>query len=113
VKQRDATQFFPWISNRCELLRPSAHRLFHAAIENRVQDFFLALEIEIDGAVSDAGLASNVRDFGIEVAVVRKDSDRGTQDRAAFVSTAGRADGNERAVRMISRIAKLCFRKLN
>jgi hypothetical protein len=48
--------------------------LFHAAIEDRMQNLFLAFEIEIDRAVGDAGFTSDVRDFGIKVTVVGEDA---------------------------------------
>jgi hypothetical protein len=51
-----------------------------------VEDLFFALEIEIYGSVCDSRFASYVCDFGIEIAVVRKDSNSGSEDCSAFIA---------------------------
>jgi hypothetical protein len=51
---------------------------------------FLAFEVEIDGAIGNPGFASDVGDFGVEVTVVREDTDGGAQNRFALIAS-GRA----------------------
>ena len=51
---------------------------------------FLAFEVEIHGAVGNTGLAGNVCDFRVEVAVAREDSYGGAQNRFALIAS-GRA----------------------
>jgi hypothetical protein len=54
-----------------------------------MQDVFFVFEVKIDGAVGHAGFASDVGDFGVEIAVVSKDTDRRAKDRFALVSDYG------------------------
>ena len=60
--------------------------LVNAAIEDGVENIFFAFEVEIDGAVGDAGLARDIGDFGIELAVMGEDGDNGAQDGFAFIA---------------------------
>ncbi len=68
---------------------PGGDGFFHAAIEDRMKNLFLAFEVEIDGAVGHAGFAGDVGNFGIEVAVVGKDADGGAQNCFALVGDDG------------------------
>ena len=61
-----------------------------------MQNFFFAFEVEIDRAVGHTGRARDVRDFGIEITVARKDARRGAQNRFALsgASVSGRFLGH-------------------
>src|SRR4051812_24193557 len=52
--------------------------------EDRDEQIFLAVEVEIDGAVGDAGRLRDLRHLGVEVAVPREDVDGGAEDALAF-----------------------------
>jgi hypothetical protein len=54
-----------------------------------VENFFLALEVEVDRTVSNARFASNVGHLGIEVSVVSKNADSRAQDCFAFIADDG------------------------
>src|SRR5258708_7767366 len=85
MKQRNAPQLLARIGNVFNLLPAFGNRFFHVAIEDRMEDFFFAFEVKIDSAIGDSGFARDVGDFGIEVAIVGKDTNSGTQNGAALV----------------------------
>ena len=66
------------------ILAARGDRISHVLIENRMQDFFFALEIEIDGAIGHVRRAGDVGNFGIEIAVARKDAGGRTQNQFAL-----------------------------
>src|SRR5215217_3684752 len=80
MQRRDLAQFLPWILNALDLFPRGVERFLNAAIKNRMKNIFLALEVKINGAVGDAGLASNISNFRIEVTVVREDTGGSAQD---------------------------------
>src|SRR4029079_10374213 len=86
MQQRDAAQFFARVSDSFELLAAGSDCFLHAAIEDRMQDFFFALEIEIDGGVGHARFPWNISNLGVEVSVVSEDANRRAQNRFALVS---------------------------
>src|SRR5689334_4369970 len=61
-----------------------------------MEDFFFALEIEIDGPVGDVCRARDVGNFGIEIAVAREDAGGGAQNQFALAgrSVAGGLSGH-------------------
>src|SRR5687767_9057721 len=81
----NAPQPFTRIGYALEPLLPVGDRLFHVPIENGMQDFFFAFEVEVNGAVGDAGFACNVGDFRIEVTVVCKYLNGRAQNGPTFV----------------------------
>src|SRR5882672_11355328 len=62
--------------------------LLHPVLEQRDQQVVLALEVEVDRAIGDAGLSGDVRDPRGEEPVAREDPLRGDQDPLALVAAA-------------------------
>jgi hypothetical protein len=89
MQECDLSQSLARIGDVLDLFSGSAERVFDAAIEDRVEYVFFAFEVEIDGAVCNARFASDVGDFRIEVAVVRKHTYRRAQDCFAFIADGG------------------------
>ena len=63
-----------------------AVELLHAALEQRDQQVVLALEVEVDRAVGDAGFLRDVGDLRGEEAVAREDPLGGVEDALALVA---------------------------
>jgi len=89
MQRCDLAQLLLWILDVLDLFPGSVERFLNAAIENRMKDVFLALEVKVDSAVGDAGFARDVGNFGIEVTVVCEDPGGGAQD--CFTLIAGGA----------------------
>ena len=81
------------IRNALDLFPRGVERFFNAAVEDRMQDVFLALEVQVDGAVGDPGFARDVGDFRIEVTVVGEDAGSGAQDCLTFIANSGAHSG--------------------
>src|SRR2546429_844453 len=62
--------------------------LRHLLAEERDEDLVLGLEVEIDRAARDAGLAGDVRNARVVVAVPREDANRGVDDLLGLVGVA-------------------------
>ena len=77
---RDLAQFLLWICDAFDPFPRGVECFCNVAIEDRMKNVFLALEVEIDRAVGYAGFARDVGDFGIEVAVVCEDTGSGAQN---------------------------------
>src|ERR1700683_2534093 len=56
-------------------------------LEQFLEEVFLVLEIEIEGAACDASACDNVRDIGAMIALAREDSLRVAQDLGASFGT--------------------------
>src|SRR6185312_8696923 len=80
VQQRDAPQFFPRVADSLELFAAGGDCFVHAAIENGMENFFFALEVEVDGAVGNARLTCDIGDLRVEVTVVSEDANRRAQN---------------------------------
>src|SRR5205814_990958 len=89
VQACDATQLFARVCETGDLAPCLFQRSRNAAIEDRVQQFFFALEVEIDRAVGDTGGARHVRHLRVEVAVAREDLGGGAQDGRALICAGG------------------------
>src|SRR5690606_11194154 len=57
----------------------------HALVHQRLEDFFLALEVVVEGARREAGLADDVAHGSGTVAEIGEDGARGVEDRLAVV----------------------------
>src|SRR5215467_13422151 len=64
------------------------HPLGHLLPEERDEDLVLGFEVEIDRAAGDAGLARDVGDARVVVAVSREDANRGVDDLLGLVRVA-------------------------
>jgi len=89
MQQSDLAKFFTWICNFFDLVFRRVERFFNAAIENRVQNVFFALEVKIDRAVGNAGFARDVSNLGIEVTVVSKHTNRSAEDCFTLIADCG------------------------
>src|SRR5689334_6926647 len=89
MQRCDLAQFLLWICYTLDTFPRRVECFFNTAIENRMENVFLALEVEIDRAVRDAGFARDVGDFGIEVAVVGEDTGGGAQDCFTLIADRG------------------------
>ena len=85
----DGPQPFARVDNFLQPLSSVGNRFFHAAIEDGMKDVFFALEVEIDSAIGDAGLAGNIGDLGTEITVVGEDADTCAQNCFALVGNYG------------------------
>jgi len=81
-----------------QLFPAGGYRLFHAAIENGMKDFFLALEVEVNGAVGNAGLAGDVGNLGVEITVVSETRIAARKIASRLSVTTGRSGLSERAL---------------
>jgi uncharacterized membrane protein YgcG len=61
--------------------------------EDRDEEIFLAVEVEVDRAVGDAGRLRDLGDLGVEVAVAGEDVDRRAEDALALARAAERLAG--------------------
>src|SRR6266545_5021131 len=79
----------PHLGDRVPLLRDrppqGRHELRHLLAEERDEDVFLGLEVKIDGAGGDPGLARDVGDAGTEVSLPGEDPDGGVDDLLGLV----------------------------
>src|SRR5689334_2930587 len=89
MQQSDAAQLLARIGKIFYLRARRSERVVDAAVEYGVKDFFFAFEVEINGAVGDAGFTRDVGDFRIEVTVVRKHANGRARDRLALIAACG------------------------
>src|ERR1039457_4313885 len=64
------------------------HKCIEGRVDGRHQDLFFVLEVEIDGAVSDACAIGDVGDSRIKKALVGEHGDRSIEDALVFFSVA-------------------------
>ena len=87
MQKRDLAQFLLWIRYTLDAFPRGVECFFNTAIEDGMENVFLAFEVELDGAVGNACLAGYVRDLGIEVTVMREDTDSGAQNSLALIAS--------------------------
>jgi hypothetical protein len=85
VQARDLPQLVARVRERARARPRVRDGLADPAVEERAQDFFLALEVEVDRAVGHARDARHVRDLRVEVAAAGEDFGGGAQDGLALV----------------------------
>src|SRR6266545_2678272 len=73
------------------------HELRHLLAEQRGEDVFLRLEIEVDGAGGDSRLTRDVGDARVEIALPGEDPDRGFDDLLGLVGIAHGRTMNRRS----------------
>src|SRR5205823_2016218 len=89
VVARYPAQLLARVSDLRQLLAAGGDGLRRVAVEDGAQDFFLALEVEVDRAVGHSGGARDVGDLRVEVAVAREDLRGGAHDGLALVARGG------------------------
>src|SRR5712692_7496748 len=89
------------LGHRVRLIRHGlpelGHELRHLLAEQRGEDIFLRLEVEIDGAGGDSRLTRDVGDAGVEIALPGEDPDRGFDDLLGLVGIAHGRTMNRRS----------------
>src|SRR5215213_450384 len=90
---RNLAQLFSWIRNPLDLFPRRVERFLDTAVEDRMENVFLALEVKIDGAIGDTSFARDVGDFRVEITVVGEDSDGGAQNRFTLIADDGTNGG--------------------
>src|SRR5678815_1670932 len=89
MKDSDSSELFAWIGDPFKELPAFGDAFLHAAIKDRMKYLLFALEVEIDSAVGNPGLAGNIGDLGTEVPVMRKDADSCAEDRLPLIGDVG------------------------
>src|SRR5205085_7528493 len=85
VQTRDAPQLLTRVCQVGDLRARVCQRVGYTAVEDRMENLFFALEVEIDRAVGHARDARHIRDLRIEVAVASEDLNGGAQNGLALV----------------------------
>src|SRR4029077_6767245 len=85
VEGHDLPDLRQWVALGGDLPAYGRHPLRHLLAEQRDEDFVLGLEVQVDRAAGDAGLAGDVRDARVVVAVPREHADRGVDDLLRLV----------------------------
>src|SRR4029078_5021089 len=83
---RDLAQLFSWICNGLDLFPRGVERFLDTAIEDRMENVFLALEIKVDGAIGDTGFASDIGDFRIEITIMCEDTYGGAHNGFTLIA---------------------------
>src|SRR5262252_6652133 len=85
MEAREASEPLAWIVDRLELAAGLAEEVIHGGREDRPQEIVFVLEVEVDGAIGDAGGACDLRDARVEVTGACKDSGRRLEDRVELL----------------------------
>src|SRR5881296_52485 len=88
VERHDFADFGQRIALGGDLAPDRRDPLRHLLAEEGDEDLVLGLEVEVDRAARDAGLAGDVRDARVVVAVSREDANRGLDDLLRLVGVA-------------------------
>ena len=86
MQRRDLAQFFSWIRNVLDLFPRGVEGFLDTAVEDRMENVFLTLEVEVNSAVGYTRCAGDIGDLRVEVTIVCKDAYRGAQNGFTFVT---------------------------